>query len=94
MLKQTTAVTIQTDNDIRSIDIGHSYFVVTDKENNSVRINGLSDELWLNDIRYFVSSFEYRTQDADIIHGLERLQDTLTDTLKKIRPQVNTEASA
>ena len=95
MFDQTTAITVN-NSEVRSIDIGTDYLLVTDKENNSVKITGLNPILWLDDMRYFVASFEWRnmSKDPDILNKLERLQDTVADTLQKIRPNVNTEASA
>ena len=93
MFDQTTAIILN--GEVRSIDIGTDYLIVHDTDNNSVKVTGLTPIMWLDDMRYFVSSFEWRNmrKDPEILNRLERLQDATADLMKKIHAELNTEAT-
>lgn len=84
MIDQTTALTLSAD--VTGIDISDGLFVANIKGGDSIRVNGISMEMWLKEFRYLVSSFEWRSaeQQQQHKHQLELLQDSLADVLQKI----------
>jgi len=92
MIDQTTALTLNAD--ISGVDLNDGLFVANIKGGDSIRINGITMEMWLREIRYLISSFEWRSEgkQQEHKHQLELLQDSLADVLRKINAK--TEAAA
>lgn len=84
MIDQTTALTLNAE--ITGVDISDGLFVANVKGGDSIRVNGVTMDTWLKEIRYLVSSFEWRSegQQTEHRHQLELLQDSLADVLAKI----------
>lgn len=84
MIDQTQQITISAE--FTGIDITDGAFVANVKGGDSVKLCGISMESWLQEVRYVVSSFEWRAekQQQEHKHRLELLQDSLADVLKKI----------
>lgn len=92
MIDQTTALTLNAD--ISGVDLNDGLFVANVKGGDCIRINGITMEMWLREIRYLISSFEWRSEGKQQEHKqqLELLQDSLADVLRKINAK--TEAAA
>jgi len=84
MIQQTNALTIAVEPS--GVDLNDGQIIVNIKGGDSVRITGIEMEMWLREIRYLVSSFEWRSTGKQQEHKnqLELLQDSLADVLQKI----------
>ena len=92
MIQQSNALTIAVD--ASSVDLNDGQIIVNIKGGDSVRITGIEMEMWLREIRYLVSSFEWRSAGKQQEHKnqLELLQDSLADVLQKISAKFTEEA--
>lgn len=84
MIDQTQQITINAE--FIGVDINDGTFSASVKGGDSVKLSGISMDTWLQELRYVVSSFEWRSekQQQEHKHRLELLQDSLADVLKKI----------
>ncbi|MGA0206385.1 MAG: hypothetical protein ACO3LT_01210 [Ilumatobacteraceae bacterium] len=92
MIEQTTALTLNAE--IIGVDINDGQITANVKGGDTIRITGITMETWLKEIRYLVSTFEWRSVEKQQEHRqqLEQLQDSLADVLQKINAK--TEVSA